>query len=301
MNITFRQMKLWLALADQGSVSAAARASHVTQPTASAQLKEITRSVGLPLYEIVSRKVYLTDAGRTLAQTARQILREWENFEQYRHASLGLSQGRLRIAAVSTAEYFIPRLVGQFCQQHPGIDVSLEILNRRGVVERLRENLDELYVMSMPPADQALADQVFMENPLVIIVPSDHALTTTTKLRLANLKSERFILRELGSGTRIATTNHFRKHRFHPQIRLELGSNQAIKEAVAGGLGLGVVSQHSLSAIKGSEDLATLDLPEFPILSRWHLVHPEAKSLSPIAIAFKAFLLKQRLSDPLGR
>lgn len=293
MNITFRQMKLWLALADHGSVSAAARASHVTQPTASAQLKEITRSVGLPLYEVVSRKVYLTDAGRELAQTARRILHEWENFEQYRHASLGLSQGRLRIAAVSTAEYFIPRLVGQFCQLHPGVDVSLEILNRRGVVDRLRENLDELYVMSMPPEDQALADHVFMANPLVIIAPRNHTLAGTPSLRLNHLKAQRFILRELGSGTRMATTDHFRKHRFHPQIRLELGSNQAIKEAVAGGLGLGVVSQHSLSAVKDSEDLVTLNVPEFPILSRWHLVHPESKTLSPIATAFKTFLLQK--------
>lgn len=297
MNITFRQMKLWLALADQGSVSAAARATHVSQPTASAQLKEITRAVGIPLYEVVSRKVYLTDAGRELAKTARHILNEWESFDQYRHAALGLSQGRLRLAAVSTAEYFIPRLVGEFCQRHPGVDVSLEILNRRGVVERLRENLDELYVMSMPPTDQALTDQVFMENPLVIIAPSGHTLANESKLRLSDLKPERFILREIGSGTRIATANHFKKHRFHPQVRLELGSNQAIKEAVAGGLGLGVISRHSLSTNKSSEDLVVLNVPEFPILSRWHLVHPDSKLLSPIATAFKAFLLKRRLSE----
>lgn len=293
MNVTFRQLRLFLALADTGSVSRAAAAMHVTQPTASAQLKELSDAVGLPLHEVISRRVYLTDAGRMLAQTARTMMMEWEGFEQHIDQVKGLSRGRLRIAAVSTAKYFIPRLVGSFCKQHPAIDVSLEVLNRDGVVARLRENLDEIYIMSMPPDFIELEDRIFMENPLVVIAARSAFRRNAQPLALPQLKSQRFILREPGSGTRMATDQHFRKHRFTPDVRLELGSNEAIKEAVAGGLGLGVISHHALQGTSGMRDLKVLGVDGFPISSRWHVVHPRARQLSPIAAAFREHLLGQ--------
>ena len=285
MNITFRQLRLFLALAETGSVSKAAAATHVTQPTASAQLKEMTEAVGLPLHEVISRRVHLTDAGRQLAQTARAMLAEWEGFEQQVDQMKGLSRGRLRVAAVSTAKYFIPRLIGSFCRLHPAIDVSLEVLNRDGVVARLRDNRDDIYIMSMPP-ELDLEDEVFMENPLVVIAARSTRLPA--RPTLAQLKDQRFILREPGSGTRMATDRHFAKRRFRPDVRLELGSNEAIREAVAGGLGLGVISRHALQVGK---DIRVVDVEGFPISSRWHVVHPRAKHLSPIATAFRAHLL----------
>lgn len=291
MNVTFRQLRLFLALADTGGVGRAAAAMHVTQPTASAQLKEITDAVGLPLYEVISRRVHLTDAGRRLAQTARSMLMEWEAFEQHADQVKGLSRGRLRIAAVSTAKYFIPRLVGNFCKAHPAIDVSLEVLNRDGVVARLQDNLDEIYVMSMPPDTMELEDEIFMENPLVVVAARGAFPRKAPPLPLAALRAERFILREAGSGTRMATDRHFRKHRFTPDIRLELGSNEAIKEAVAGGLGIGVVSRHALHDAASRKDLTVLEVEGFPISSRWHVVHPRSKQLSPVAAAFRAYLL----------
>ena len=139
MNLTFRQLRLFLALADTGSVSAAARALHVTQPTASMQLKEITQSIGMPVYEVVGKRVFLTEAGRELAETARAIAGEWEALRQKFDAMRGLTRGRLRVALVNTAQYFMPRLLGGFCQQHPEIDISLQVLNRDGVVARLRD------------------------------------------------------------------------------------------------------------------------------------------------------------------
>ena len=292
MNVTFRQLRLFLALAETGSVSRAAQAMHVTQPTASAQLKEVTEAVGLPLYEVISRRVHLTDAGRKLAQTARAMMMEWEGFEQHVDQVKGLSRGRLRIAAVSTAKYFVPRLAGNFCKLHPAIDVSLEVLNRDGVVARLRDNRDEIYIMSMPPETMELEDAIFMENPLVLIAPRTGFGKRGEELSLADIKGERFILREPGSGTRMATDRHFRKHRFLPDVRLELGSNEAIKEAVAGGLGLGVVSRHALQGRGGMRDIRELAVEGFPISSRWHLVYPKARQLSPIAQAFKDYLLR---------
>ena len=293
MNATFRQLRLFLALAETGSVTAAARAMHVTQPTASMQLRELTQSVGLPLYTVVSRKVQLTDIGLELAKTARAMVSQWSAFEQAVDATQGLTRGRLRVAVVSTAKYFMPRQLGGFCKRHPAIDVSIEILNRDGVVARLREDLDDLYIMSMPPTDLMLQDDVFMSNPLVVVAPTGDRLLKRGKLTLQELVAERFILRESGSGTRMAVDQHFRRVRFNPKVRLELGSNEAIKEAVAGGLGLGVISSHALHGRAREHGVVVLPVAGFPIPSQWHIVHPAARALSPIAAAFKAQLLRQ--------
>ena len=293
MNITFRQLRLFLALAETGSVSAAAKLLHVTQPTASMQLREISQGVGLPLYEVISRRVHLTETGRELARTARTIAAEWESFGQKVDGMKGLTRGRLRVAVVSTAKYFVPRLLGSFCAVHPDIDISLEVLNRDGVVQRLRENLDDLYIMSMPPTDIDLEDQVFMPNPLLLIAPLTDALARRKKLSLHQLADRRFILRERGSGTRMAVDAHFRKARFSPAQRLELGSNEAIKQAVAGGLGVAVLSRHALHERLEDDDVAVLDVEGFPLASQWHVVHPKGKQLSPIARVFNTHLLEQ--------
>ncbi len=293
MNITFRQLRLVLALADTGSVSAAARAMHVTQPTASMQLKEIARVVGLPLFELVGRKLRLTDAGRELAATARALAQTWDAFEQHVDALKGLARGRLRVSVVSTAQYFMPRLLGSFYNRHPAIDVALEVLNRDGVVQRLRENRDDLYIMSMPPADLALGDEVFMPNPIVLIAPTADPLAGRRKVPLRELAGHRFILREQGSGTRMTADRFFRRMKFRPQLRLELGSNEAVKEAVAGGLGVGVVSRHALHGLQKEHGVSVVDVEGFPLASSWHIVHPAGRKLSPLALAFRQHLLKE--------
>ncbi len=293
MNVTFRQLRVFLALAETGSVSAAAKAMHVTQPTASMQLKEITQSVGLPLYEVVGKKIYLTDVGKELAATARSVAQAWDSFGQSVDAIKGLSQGKLRVSVVSTAKYFMPRLIGSFCTQYPAIDVSLEILNRDGVVHRLRENLDDIYIMSMPPTDMDLGDEVFMQNPIVLVAPTSDPLAKRKLVALPELAERRFILREKGSGTRMAADQYFRKMRFRPDVRLELGSNEAVKESVAGGLGIGVISRHALHGRQKEHGVSVIDVDGFPLPSAWHIVHPASKKLSPLALAFKQHLLKQ--------
>ena len=293
MNVTFRQLRLFLALADTGSVSGAAKALHVTQPTASMQLKEIGQAVGLPLYEVIGRKVHLTDVGKELAATARAMDATWAAFEQGVDAAKGLSRGKLRIAVVSTAKYFMPRLIGTFCKRHPAIDVSLEILNRDGVVQRLRENMDDLYIMSMPPADMDLHDEVLMPNPIVVIAAQADPITKAAGVPLSALADRRFILRETGSGTRMAADRHFRSQRFRPDVRLELGSNEAVKESVAGGLGLGVVSRHALHGHDKEHGVRVVDVQGFPLPSSWHMVHHAGQKLSPVALAFRQHLLAE--------
>ncbi len=293
MNITFRQLKLFLALAETGSVGAAAKAMHVTQPTASMQLKEVTQAVGLPLYEVISKKVHLTDMGRVLAQTAREMLQAWDAFEQHADGVKGLARGKLRIAVVSTAKYFMPRLIGSFCKKYPAIDVSLEILNRDGVLQRMMNNLDDLYIMSQPPQNIDLTDDVFLDNPLVMIAAASNPLCKQHSLTLSALKEQRFILREQGSGTRMGVDQFFKKYKWRPNIRMELGSNEAVKEAVAGGLGIGVVSQHALHGHQKEHGVAIVRVQGFPIRSSWHIVHAKRKKLSPIAAAFKKHLIQE--------
>ena len=214
MNITFRQLRLFMALAETGSVSAAARMVHVTQPTASMGLKEITDAIGVPLYEVVARKIHLTQMGHELAKTARAISGEWEAFEQQVDGVKGLTRGKLKVAVVSTAKYFIPRILGIFCAKYPQIDIALEILNRDGVVNRLEENLDDLYIMSQPPVHLDIEDEVFMPNPLVLVASKAHPLGNKKNLEIALLKGDKFIFREKGSGTRMTADAHFKRLKF---------------------------------------------------------------------------------------
>jgi len=297
MNITFRQMKLFLAFAETKSVTAAAKQMHVSQPTASMQLKEITQAIGLPLYEVIAKKIYLTDTGKELADTARQMLNTWALFEQNIDATNGISRGKLKIAVVSTAKYFMPRLIGQFCKKHPDIDVSLEILNRNGVVSRMMDNLDDIYIMSQPPKDMALVDDVFMDNHLVAIAALGSAIAKQKTITLGALSAQRFILREQGSGTRMTADRFFKKLKFQPHIRMELGSNEAIKEAVAGGLGIGVISKYALHGRQKEHGVAIINVKGFPISSHWHMVHPAKKKLSPVAMAFKEEVLRSALKN----
>jgi DNA-binding transcriptional LysR family regulator len=231
--------------------------------------------------------------GHELARCARAIVGEWENFEQQADSLKGFTRGKLKVAVVSTAKYFIPRLLGTFCAKYPDLDISLEVLNRDGVVKRLEENLDDLYIMSQPPLNLDIEDEIFMPNPLVLVAPKASPLAKKKLIDLASLKDEQFIFREKGSGTRMAIDAHFKKLKFKPDVRLELGSNEAIKEAVIGGLGLAVLSKYSLSEASTQNEVAILRCADFPVESSWHIVRPKGKKLSPIASIFKKHLSDQ--------
>lgn len=286
MNFTVRQLRLFLALAEHKSITAAARACHVTQPTVSMQLKELADAVGLPLYEQIGKRLFLTEAGEALVDTAQRMEDEWSAFEQRVDAMKGLTRGRLRLAVVSTAKYFVPSLLGSFCDAHPEIDIALELLNRDAVVERLRHNRDDLYIMSIPPHDIELEKHAFLPNPLVVIASASHRWAARRRLALADLQQERFIVRERGSGTRLACDAHFASQGFTPRVRLELGSNEAIKEAVVAGMGLAVVSRHALATPVPDQRLIELPVVGFPVQSSWWTLYPRGKRLSPLATVF---------------
>lgn len=290
MNLTLRQLNLFVALARLKSITAVARHFHVTQPTVSMQMKELTESVGLPLYEVIGKVVYLTPAGLELETSARAMLAELEGFQQRIDDLKGFRRGKLTLAVVSTAEYFVPRLLGDFCARYPEVEIALEVLNRNGVIQRLEHNLDDLYIMSKPPANLDVEAKAFMTNSLHVVAPVGHELAARKRVRPGELANYPFILRERGSGTRLACDSHFEALGIEPVVRLELGSNEAIKQAVQAGMGLAVLSEHALNAGSATADLCTLAVHSFPIHANWYTVRPNGKRPSPVAADFWRYL-----------
>ncbi len=287
---TFRQLEVFEALARLGSFTRAAEELFLTQPTASMQIKKLSDAVGLPLYEQVGKRIYLTDAGRALQSTCRELFESLNNFEMLVSDMKGLKQGKLRLAVVTTAKYFAPRLLGPFCNQYPGIDVSLKVSNRERLLERLSNNMDDLYILGQPPEGLEVISEPFLDNPLVVLAPNDHPLVGKRNIPLSRLATEPLIMREPGSGTRIAVERLFHEQGHAIKVRMELGSNEAIKQAIVGGLGLSVLSRHTLALDAAMGQLATLDVEHFPILRQWYAVNPIGKQLTVVAQTFLEYL-----------
>jgi LysR family transcriptional regulator, low CO2-responsive transcriptional regulator len=310
MHFTFRQLKVFEAVARHLNFTRASEELHLTQPTVSMQIKELTNVIGMPLFEQIGRKIFLTNAGHELVLTTRELFDSWNRFEMTVNNMQGLQRGKLRVAIVTTAKYFVPRLLGEFSRMYPEIEVALEVANRDQVIERLTANLDDIYVMGVPPSGMKLTIEPFLENPLVVIAPANHPLTVkrTTKIgaksgakggdarrvTLKELARERFVQREKGSGTRLAAEKFFEDRNIKLDIKLELGTNEAIIQGVSGGLGLAVLSQHAIGSHERDGEIAVLNVQGFPIKRAWYIVEPEGKKLSVVAEAFRAHLLTAR-------
>lgn len=290
LHVTLRQLEAFEAVARLRSFSRAAEEMHVTQPTVSKQIRLLHEQVGLPLLEQLGKKVFLTDAGEKLYAACADWLDTWGRFEQTVADLKGLKQGRLRIAAVTTTKYFMPRILGPFCAQYPGIDISLEVVNRDRVLERLVRNQDDIYIMGVPPEGLDIESEPFMDNELVLLAPASHRLAGRKGIDFAELAQETFLVRERGSGTRMTMERVFQERGVPLRVRMELGSNEAIKQAVAGGLGLAMLSRSTLNLEPSQTELATLDVDGFPILRAWYMVRPKGKQVSVVAATFQDFL-----------
>ena len=293
IHATLHQLAVFEATARLGSFTRAAEELFITQPTVSSQIKHLTSVVGLPLFEQIGKRLYLTEAGKELMITCQDIFHRLDNFEMKIADLKGTKQGKLRLVVVTTAKYFIPRILGSFCEEYPGIDISLNVTNHQQMERRMLENQDDLYILSKPPEDLDLSSQPFLENPLVVIARIDHPLATEKNIPISKLTGEPFIMREEGSGTRSAVEELFALNRVHVAVRLELGSNEAIKQAIAGGLGISVLSQHTLISQNHSPELTILDVQHFPIRRRWYVAHLSGKRLSVIAQAFLEYLIEK--------
>ncbi|HPQ23598.1 MAG: LysR family transcriptional regulator [Chromatiaceae bacterium] len=290
---TLRQLQLFEAIVRLGSFTRAAEELFLTQPTVSMQIKKLADSMGLPLFEHVGRNVSPTEAGLELYESCRRIFETLANLEMKLADLKGIKRGRLRLGVITTAKYFAPEILGEFCQQYPGIEVALKVSNRDRIIERINANEDDLYIMGQAPADQSEVEAFpFAPNPLVLMAPRNHPLVGKKNIKLSQIVDEPFILREPGSGIRDATLRMFDEFGRRPHVRMELGSNEAIKHAIVGGLGLSVLSLHTL-ALEGTDGpVAILDVEGMPIMRQWYLVHPKGKELSLVAKAFLEFALE---------
>lgn len=298
---TLHQLKVFETVARHGSFTRAAEELFITQPTVSSQVKQLTKSIGLPLFEQIGKSLYLTDAGKELLATCQDIFEKLDNFQMKVADLKGTKQGQLRLAVITTAKYFIPRLLGSFCKNYPGIDIALKVTNHQEVQQRMLNNEDDLYIVSNPHQDIDLLSQPFLDNPLVVVANREHTLVNKKNIDITNLNNEPFIMREKGSGTRDAVLDLFEQHDVSVRVRLELGSNEAIKQAIAGGLGISVLSKHCLVSEGQFSELKVLDVEHFPIDRRWYVSHLAGKKLSIIAKTFLDYLLEETPKMPFPR
>ena len=288
---TFRQLETFAEVARQQSFTRAAEALHLTQPAVSIQIRQIAETIGLPLFEQNGREIALTAAGEELLTTVRDLDDAWNRFESAIDDLKGFKRGKLRVGLVTTAKHFLPRMLGDFYRRYPDIDIQLEIANRQGIVERLLGNQDDLYVMSYPPTNLDIVSHPFLDNEYVVLAPEAH-WAVGKALTLQELATEPFLLREEGSGSRHVVDQHMRDTGVQLKVRLSLASNEAIRELVASGMGLTVLSRQALGDRPGHDGLAILDVAGFPLKRQWNVVHLRGKVLSLPARAFLADLLR---------
>lgn len=288
---TFHQLRVFEATARNGSFTKAAEELMITQPTVSSQVKQLSKAIGLPLFEQVGKQLYLTDAGNQLLATCHDIFERLDYFEMQVADLKGMKQGQLRLGVVTTAKYFVPRILGAFCQEYPDIDISLQVTNHQKLTQRMLNNLDDLYILSQPPEELDLVTEPFLENPLVVVARQDHPWATRRKINIQELNNQSFIMRESGSGTRSAVQELFHKYKVDVKVKLELGSNEAIKQTVAGGLGISVLSKNCFSPDELNHEFTILKVQHFPINRQWYAVYLSGKQLSVISHSFLEYLL----------
>ena len=297
LHLTLRQLRVLEEVARHRSMSRAAEALHLTQPAVSMQIKQLEERVGMALIEQVGRRLFLTDAGAELAEHARRIGIQVAEAESALNQLRGLERGQLRLAVVSTANYVVPRLIASFSARHPGVHISLQVANREAVLAALADNRTDLAITGQPPEGSDVVAQHFMDNPLVVIAPPTHPLARSRRVELAQLRQEVLLVREAGSGTRAAMERFFIERGLELRTGSELGTNEAIKQAVQAGLGLGVISAQTIELELETGRLVVLPVEGFPILRHWYVVHRTQKRLSAAAQAFRTHLLSH---NPAG-
>jgi DNA-binding transcriptional LysR family regulator len=266
-----QQLRCFEAAARLLSVTGAARELHVSQPTVSVQLRQLAELVGEPLFLPVGRRIQLTEAGAALQEALAEVRACWQRFESRLGEIHGLVRGKLRIAAVTTAEYFVPDLLGSFSAAHPGVDIELAVQNKDQVLERLARGWDDVSVMMLPPPELPVQSLPFLENPLVVVA-SPHHPRAGRRCTLRAVADERWLMREPGSGTRSVAESHFAKVGVQPRVAMSLGSNEAIKHAVSASLGISVLSRLAVQGELESGRLAEIHVQGFPLRRRWNVV-----------------------------
>jgi len=286
---TLPQLRVFEASARLGSLTRAAEELHIAQPTASVQIRKLTDTVGLPLFEQVGRRVYLTDAGRRLYAGCHEVFRAFSTLDETLNGMRTVESGHLRLAASSTGKYFAPRMLGAFIKGYPGVEASLEIHNRKTLIGRLANNEDDLYLFASPLDREDVVTQALLPNPLVVFARDDHPLANARQIAFERFAAEPFLMREPGSGTRLLATKLFEQRGLAPNIRLELSTDEAIKEAILAGLGVSIMSRFTLGLEPEPSRLICLEVDGFPLANHWYFAYPLGKQPSATVRAFMDF------------
>lgn len=293
MHFTLRQLQVFEAVARHLSCSRAARELHLTQPAVSMQVKQLEEQAGLPLFEQAGRRFSLTEAGRALCQQTHAIQRQVEEMSQTLAALKGVNQGTLDITLISTAKYFAPRYLARFCAPYPGVKLKLAVCNRAALLQRLGDNETDLAIMGHPPEGLDIVAEPFARNPHAIIAPPGHPLARARRVPLRRLAGENFLIREPGSGTRRLMERVFRSHGMSVNATMEISSDETIKQATMAGMGIAFLSLHTVELERQTGRLVVLDVAGMPVMRDWYIVHRRDKRLTPVAGAFREFLLAQ--------
>lgn len=292
-HVTLRQMQIFEAVVRLGGYTRAAEALHLSQPTISMQVKKLSETIGLPLIEKVGNRLHTTAVGDEVYASAQNILSSMVSLGESAAALDGVVKGPLRLAVITTAKYFMPHLLGEFISQYPEVKPILKVTNRSRVLERLKSNEDDLLIMGQVPVGLDVEAHPFVDNELVVVASTRHPLTQESNITLEQLSEERFLVRESGSGTRLAVDRLFAEQGLEIQPYMDLGSSEAIKQAVMAGLGISVLSRHNLRLELAGNHIAVLDVKGFPLFYRWYAVHLKDKKLSLVTRTFLDFLLQQ--------
>jgi DNA-binding transcriptional LysR family regulator len=292
---TLRQLQIFLALAEYKNISRVAEALHISQPSVSIQLKNLSEVFGIQLYHINGRSIALTEAGEAAVVTAREMFFALDKLHIELDDFKGAKSGVLKLAVVSTAKYFLPIWLGQFCKRYPLIDVELNIGNRQQIINRFNQNKDDYYVFSQCPDSDNLIAEPFLDNPLVVVAPANHELTRKMPISLNRLSHYPFLLREIGSGTRRCIDDFCKEHQLTLKAKMTIESNEAIKHSVSAELGLAILSSHTLDYMQDT-NLVRLDVEHFPIKSQWYLVRNKHRNQTILATLFHEYLQQEGLS-----
>ncbi|MDX1757499.1 MAG: LysR family transcriptional regulator [Marinobacter sp.] len=284
--LTFRQLQVFKAVYDLGSYSKAGDLLGLTQPAVSSQVRHLEQALGLPLFDYVGRRLYCTSAGEEMARCVRAVFGELERIQTKLAALEGRVAGELSLVAVNTAQYVVPYLLRAFVNLYPEVTVSVTVVNRAAALQRLSENRDNLVIMGMVPGEQPLVSLPFLDNELVPVAPQGHPLLAQAPVTAQAFLDSQLLMREPGSGSRLALETHCQEQRLRVTPSMELGSNDAVKHAVLAGLGVAVLPKQSILPELAMGSLAIVDIPGFPLRRSWCLVYPQAKHPSPAMQAF---------------
>ena len=277
---TMPQLAVFEASARLGSYTRAAEELHLAQPTVSGLIKKLTETIGLPLFEHVGSRIFLTEPGRRLLRSCDSLFRTLGETEEAFEDQRALRAGRLQLAVCTSAKYFAPRMLAEFARRHAGLEVSLEIHNRRALLDRLARNEDDLYIFANPPHESEAVRQAILPNPMVAFAHADHPLAQQPAIPLERLAQEPLLMREPGSGTRMVVEGLFARRGLAPRVRMELCTNEAVKQAILAGLGVSILSRDTLGLDREHSLLRVLDVQGLPLEGYWYFVYPVGKHLS---------------------